>query len=209
MTEVVTTAPFDSMNDKEEESSTVTMMEVDIVDENDADHGTENMPCVSICYNAKGCWFNDPNASNGVDFRICYICFVTISCFHHKKDVSPLECKNLKLLCNALHEHTGDCDKALYHGMRDENEGVDGLVLNEKLREELKSILFYMSLVESDDANETECTDGAKSINLKTTLLSEVCENLKPITKLIFKSFIQAIYSVVKSRLLLNKKKDD
>ena len=158
------------MDDKKEESSTATMMEVDIVDENDANdddyanggNASESMPGVPICYKAKGCWFNDPNARNGVDFRICYICFVTISCFHHKKDVSQLESKNLKLLCNALHEHTGDCDKALYHGMRDENEGVDGLVLNEKLTEELKSILCFMSLVESDDANETECTDGAK-----------------------------------------------
>ena len=190
MTGVVTTAPFGSMDDKEEESSTVTMMEVDIVDENDADHddyanggnGSESMPCVPICYNAKGCWFNDPNADNGVDFRIWYICFVTISCFHHKKDVSQLECKNLELLYNALHEHTGDCDKALYYGMRDENEGVDGLVLNEKLREVLKYLFFFMSLMESDDANETECTDGAKNINLKTTLLSVVCENLKPIS---------------------------
>ena len=94
MTEVVATAPFESMDDKEEESKTATMMEVDIVDGNDADdddyanggnggNGSESMPCVPICYNAKVCWFNDPNASNGVDFRICYICFVT--CFHHKK----------------------------------------------------------------------------------------------------------------------------
>ena len=207
MTVVVTTAPLHSMNDKEEESSTVTMMEVEIVDENDADHDdydkggndSESMPCVPICCNAKCCWFNDPNASNGVDFRICCICFVSISCFHHKKDVGQLERKKLKLLCNALQEH----------GMRDESEGVDGLGLNEKLMEELKSLFLFMSLVESDDENETECTDGAKNINLKTTLLSAVCENLKPITKLIFKSFIQAIYSVVKSRLLLNKKKDD
>ena len=82
--------------------------------------------------------------------------------FPPQKDVSQLECKNLMLLFYALHEHMGDYDKALYHGIRDENEAVDGLVLNEKLSEELKSLFFFMALVESDDANETECTDGQR-----------------------------------------------
>ena len=133
--------------------------------------------------------------------KVCFMCYFMAIHYYARKNITPTEFEHLRPLCSCMHSHIGEAT-GFVRELESENGGIDGTVIHDHLTTELSKLQILIAMSErGENISQYDCVDGV-SISSQPHLgsIHKVCDGLKPVAKLIYKSFIAFVYSLIKQK---------